>query len=474
MPHDWTSIAHFLGPMLERVDPAEPRLQALVVTPDAEGAAAVGAAAVRLTSDRAIEVVAATGANRAGRLLRMRPAHVLVGAPATLVELVRSATVKLEQVRVVALAWVDELLAAGSGAALENVMAEVPKDSPRAVVTSSLTPAVEELIERYARRARRVTATSDLDQPTALEYVSVSPYTRLAALRRLLDELDPQSALVFVRDGTDEGAVVELLRSLGYGGPSAPVRVGKVAEPGTEVVILFDLPASREELREVVGPEARRVIALAQPRQLTSLRVLSAQGQVKPLTLLGPAGRARDREAAVRAELRTVLSTGEFGRDLLTLEPLLEEYDGIEIAAAALRLLERERERPLRSAPAAEKSPAPSATVRLFINVGSRDNVRPGDLVGAITNQSGITSADIGKIDVRESHSIVEVAAAAAATVVERLTGTMIRGRRAVARVDSERPARAPRGPAERGPKSFRREGGDKPPRSATRRRDRE
>ena len=46
---------------------------------------------------------------------------------------------------------------------------------------------------------------------------------------------------------------------------------------------------------------------------------------------------------------------------------------------------------------------------RLFISVGSRDNVRPGDLVGAIANQAGVTSASIGKVDVRESHSVVEV-----------------------------------------------------------------
>src|SRR4030095_12943469 len=131
--------------------------------------------------------------------------------------------------------------------------------------------------------------------------------------------------------------------------------------------------------------------------------------------------------------------------------------------------------------------------VRLFVNVGSRDNVRPGDLVGAITSQTGITSADIGKIDVRESNSIVEVASKKATNVVEKLTGTSIRGRRAVARVDTERPSReggretgsrgagsrnagsrgpGGRGPGDRGADRFRRR--DEPSRSPARRRDRE
>jgi ATP-dependent RNA helicase DeaD len=247
--------------------------------------------------------------------------------------------------------------------------------------------------------------------------------------------------------------------------------------------VLYDLPASREELREAVGAEPRRVVALVQPRQLASLRVLAAQGVVRTLTLPEAADAARDRDAAMRAELRTVLATGEFGRELLALEPLLEEYDGIEIAASTLRLLERERS--TRVAPTAEPKPSGGAMVRVFVNVGSRDNVRPGDLVGAITNQTGITSADIGKIDVRESHSFVEVASTAAPSVVEKLTGTSIRGRRAVARVDVERAPRAggrkpPEGNrergggrgADRGGDRFRR--GDQPSRSPSRRRDRE
>jgi ATP-dependent RNA helicase DeaD len=73
---------------------------------------------------------------------------------------------------------------------------------------------------------------------------------------------------------------------------------------------------------------------------------------------------------------------------------------------------------------------------RLFINVGAMDNARPGDLVGAITNEARITSAQIGKIDIRENHSLVEVAADVAEGVVAKLTGSTVRGRRVVARVD--------------------------------------
>lgn len=474
MPHDWASIAHFLGPALDRVDDASGDVQLIVITSDAELAAAVGAAAVRLIGDRSIDVLAATTAGRAARLLRQKPAQVIAGPAEVLVELLRGSALKLEGLRAVTIAWADELIGPRHATALETLMAELPREAPRNIVAAEVTPAVEELIERYARRARRVVAApNEADQPARIEYVSTSALSRLSALRRLLDELNPTSALVFAREDS-EAPIRDLLRSLGYRAPDAAVRVGRVADPAADVVILFDLPASREELRESMGVGTARVVALAQPRQITSLRVLSGGGAVSPITLSDATQRARGQDAGTRAELREVLESGQVGRELLALEPLLDDFDGIEIAAAALQLLERERN--VHAANVAGTAGAGGSAVarggaaggtpsgdmtRLFVNVGSRDNVRPGDLMGAIANQAGISSAEVGKIDLRESHAVVEVSSAVADKVIETLTGTMIRGRRAIARRDEERSAR---GGGDRGERGGAR-GGDRPPR---------
>jgi ATP-dependent RNA helicase DeaD len=459
MPHDWASIAQFLGPMLDRVDDQNRDVQLLLVSSDVELAAALAAAAVKLTEGRNVGVIAATSARRASRLIRLRPTQVIAATPDSIAELLKGAALKLDSVRAVGIAWLDELVAQDATAALENLMTEVPKDAGRTVVTAVISPPVEELLERYARRARRVVApTSTTDLPMPIEFVTTSAESRLGTLRRTLDSIDPASAVVFVRDRDSDVRVRDLLRSLGYGADDAPIRAGLTAAPGTELVVLFDVPASREELREA-GSAAKRVIALIQPRQLTSLRSLAAGGTVKPFTLADSSERARDRDARLRAELRNLLEEGHFGRELIALEPLLEDFDGIEIAAAALQLAERERARSsANSSPAAPSAVPPrersaGPMVRLFVNVGARDSARPGDLVGAITNQGGITSDDVGKIEVRESHSIVEVSPGVADGVIERVTGTTIRGRRAIVRRDEQRAPRdadRPRG-ADRG-----------------------
>ena len=64
----------------------------------------------------------------------------------------------------------------------------------------------------------------------------------------------------------------------------------------------------------------------------------------------------------------------------------------------------------------------------LAFNIGRNNGVRPGDLVGAITNESGITSRELGAINITPSASMVEVAGPVAATVVKAMKGKTIRG----------------------------------------------
>jgi ATP-dependent RNA helicase DeaD len=294
-------------------------------------------------------------------------------------------------------------------------------------------------------------------------------------LRRLLDELDPARAAVWVRSAESADEARRALADLGYRGSDTSVRVvhnGELGDAG--LVVLYDVPAGRAELRTTLDTAAAvpQIVALAQPRQMPLVRALAGTGSVTPISLSGPGTEARRREDGVRAELRTALESGLAVRELLTLEPLLESFDGVEIAAAALRLLEQERAKkgkrskaaaapeemevtaifpPLAapySRPAATRGPreergAPAgAGTRLFLTVGERDGIKPGDLVGAIAATAGISGENIGKIELRDTHSLVEIVGVDAAMVAEKITGANIKGRRVVARLERDRPPR--------------------------------
>jgi hypothetical protein len=108
---------------------------------------------------------------------------------------------------------------------------------------------------------------------------------------------------------------------------------------------------------------------------------------------------------------------------------------------------------------------------RLFLAVGKRDQVRVGDIVGAIANEAGIDGDRIGAVELFESHATVELSAEDAARAVSALSAATLRGRKLSARIDersgSDRGGDrggdrgAPRG--EKRPRTF------GPPRSAPR-----
>jgi ATP-dependent RNA helicase DeaD len=475
MPLDWSAAERVLATLVDRLDPARADTQLLVVTADAESAAAAADALVQTAGERPIRVIAASASPRAGRLLKESSAHVVAGAPAELVALLQSSALKPESVRGVVFAWLEPILETPDAAPLETLLGELPKEGARVVLTAELTPPLEALIERYARRARRVAeATADAigaAAPINVEYVATSGTALTTTLRRLLDALDLPRAVLYARSESARSDARRVARALGY--PPDAMRVSADGdEPSADPLVLVQLPASRDELRALVGASARRVYALVQPSQLASLRALLGGGTVTPVALLEATERARGRDAALRASLRDVLASGDVRREVLALEPLLAEFDGIEIAAAALRMLEQQR--PARPASAAAAATQPMQ--RLFVNLGEKDGVRAQELIAAITAESGIPGSQIGKVEVRDTHSLVEVAASVAELVAGKITGSVVRGRRVQARLDTpkaDRPARS--GPPERGDRPARSFGdrGDRPARQSYDRGDR-
>ena len=485
LPHTTESIAEFLTPALTRVDPAAGGTQVVVVTRDAETALAISETMLRLSGPGGIEVVPVTSAARAGRIFKSRPVLAVAGTATELGALVRASLLKLDTVRTVVLAWVDDILDDGpqSVAALEALLGELG-EAGRVLVTRKLTPAVEDLVERYARRSRRV-APAETEVPQTPEnyelpiirYVTVANNARASALRRLLDDLDPPSAAIVARDEGAAADAARTVRTLGYHEDDTTIRVTRSDfKEATHTVIFYQPPVTPAELQRIAQAKPVQLVVLAQPGEVPWLREL-AGGRLAPMNLHGPERRARDREEAVRDELRAVLARGVPSRETISLEPLLEEVDAVELSAAALHLLERERAQrraaEANQPPVARARPSDSdrpnaaaggaGMIRLFMTVGTRDGVKTGDLMGMIAGEGGIPGDRVGKIDLRESHALVEVAEGDAASVIARVNGTMIRGRRVVVRGERDKEERE----RSAGPRGDRPDRGGRPDRGA-------
>ncbi len=355
LPRTTDALARVITPALERMDVTQSSLQLMVVTPDAETAVIVGDVVSQFAGAQGIEVLPVTSANRAARMLAERPVHAVAGPAIELQTLIQRSAIKLDDLRTIVLAWVDDEMAEtpAAFAALESLFGELPKTATRVMIARRATPNAEKIVDAHLRTARRMTPpeaeAGSVPQisPAApsVHYVSVSSASRPAALRRLLDELDPPSAAIVVRDTASEADAVQTVRSLGYRRTDDPIKIARYdAIPPSHTVILYDAPVMPSEIASATAIGPVQIVALATPRDMIALHELAES--LLPLTLEGPGSAARSRDSRLREELAIILSQGVATREMLALEPLLDRYDGIEIAAAAVRLLDVERTRP--------------------------------------------------------------------------------------------------------------------------------
>jgi len=357
-----------------------------------------------------LRVHAVTGLARSARRLKEHPPQVLAGAVKDLAALVERAALKVDQVAALVLAWPEALVAGEHAAALDTLLGEAHE--ARRLVLSWNPALLADLLERHARRPL-VVGTLPVDENGAslapvgrVRYCVAAPGRRPVIVRDVLDGLDARAP--FVWDG------------------------GPMPEPEArpDAVVCTALP-SREELAALV--RLGEPVVFVDAAQLPYLRSIAT---LTPFVLPGAADRARDRAEELRERVARVLQSGGVDAELALLDPLFERFDPAEVAGALLAL---QRETGSGKRETIASGVGDTARVKVFVGVGKKDRASAKDLVGALIREAGVPKDDIGRIDVRDSFSLVEVAAGAADRAVRGLTGTTIRGRRVIARLERER-----------------------------------
>ncbi|HET9983049.1 MAG TPA: DEAD/DEAH box helicase [Longimicrobiales bacterium] len=437
------------------------RLLALVLAPTEDAASRLAEALAPFALAEGLRVAAqAPGwAPAAG-------ADIVVSTPARALEGVQTSALKLDGLEALVVMGASSLFALGGAEALDTLTASVPREAQRVLVALPLTREVEDYAERHVRKALRIpprAAEEGAGPETtgSVAYLVVGEEEKLPAAARIIAE--STDTVVFSR--TDERAadIAEALANRGF-------RIGALGEPETDVVVAaatappeemagarplsVDVPFDAAQLR---GRHAERGgVVLVLPRELPHLQRIAREAALAVLPRRGAAPAAGALEA-FRRRVAQAAREEDLAAQLLVLDPLFDEFSPAEVAAAASALLRKRaaaaEPRAAEPARAARTPAAPPAYVRLFISVGQRDNVRAGDLVGAIAGEAGLSGDQIGRIDVRDTFSIVEVPGEAGDRVIRALNGTTLRGRSV--RVDYDRKRTGGAGPREGG-----REGG--------------
>jgi ATP-dependent RNA helicase DeaD len=96
------------------------------------------------------------------------------------------------------------------------------------------------------------------------------------------------------------------------------------------------------------------------------------------------------------------------------------------------------------SAVAAPPVPDIPATAKIYVGIGKKDGATVNDLVAVLTKDIRVDRGKIGRVELRDAYSLVELPAQEAERVASALTGVTIRRKRITARVDRG-PTKPPR-----------------------------
>jgi ATP-dependent RNA helicase DeaD len=409
---------------------------ALLLCPEAE-LEEWGFLAVTLLGGADLRLEVARGATRAARRVHGETIDLLVASPRAVAPLTARGTLKGERLGAVVLAgperWLDPDL-------LVSLMPDIPHDRQR-IILGSAPDRVANLVERYARKALVLGPSAEV--PKALgpvRTVAVAWNRRVPALGELLEVLDPASLTVWTADRARHAAIAAALSP-----PEESIRLVTEDAPRAEVIVAFDVPDA-QRLGQLL--QAGEVVLLMPPGTESYIEHIAAPR--RPLRLTGPLDAAADSAAQRRNAIARGIDGGRLEPALLTLAPLFERYDATAVAAAVYDLWVEAGRPPAEPVPAGATPATVPATAKVFVGVGKSDGATPNDLVAVLTKEVRVAREKIGRIELRDAYSLVELPAQEAERIATALNGVTIRRKRVVARIDRGRVRPAARAPGRR------------------------
>lgn len=210
----------FALPLVERVDAGERALQALVLVPTRELAQQVADVLQRLARPAGLRVALVFGGRAIGPqqdALRAG-AHIVVGTPGRIIDLLSRGSMRLDRVRYLVLDEADEMLDRGFGPDVERILAATPTQRQTALFSATTPDWVHRVAARYLREPVAVQVAPDEGDAPDIEHVVYEVWRedKFAVLRRLLDEPARGATLVFGRTKHGVRSLGAKLSRLGY------------------------------------------------------------------------------------------------------------------------------------------------------------------------------------------------------------------------------------------------------------------
>lgn len=466
--------AAFGIPILEKIDPKLKKLQAIVLCPTRELAIQVADEIRNLSRYmHGIKVLPIYGGQDIVKQIRSLKSgtQIIIGTPGRVMDHMRRKTMKLDFVHTVVLDEADEMLNMGFREDIEFVLSGVPEERQTVLFSATMPKPIMEITKKFQNNAKVIKVTKkELTVPNIEQYYyDVKPKKKEEVLSRLLDIYSPRLSVVFCNTKKQVDLLVNALLGRGYFAAGLHgdmkqeqrdrvmqgFRTGKteilvatdVAARGIDVdeveaVFNYDLPQDDEYYVHRIGRTGRagregRAFSFVSGKEVYKLKEIQRYCKTKIYAQKVPSLNdvANTKMENILDDVERVIEQEDLDMMINAIEERVNnsEFTAMDMAAAFLKICcgmtEDNKNTEENDWEFGDTGAGEDGMVRLFINIGKKQRVRPGDILGAIAGESGMDGKLIGTIDMYDKYTFVEVPREYAREVLNAMKNVKIKGK---------------------------------------------
>ena len=469
--------AAFGIPLLERINPEDRRLQALILCPTRELAIQVSEEFRKLLkykdNIRVLPIYGGQPIDRQIAALR-KGTQVVIGTPGRVMDHMRRRTIKAETVQMMVLDEADEMLDMGFREDIETILVKIPEEHQTLLFSATLSPEILDITKRFQKNPEFIKIVrKELPVPNLEQYYfDVKEKTKLDALCRIIDVYDPKLAMVFCNTKKRVDDLVEMLQGRGYfaeglHGDLKQAQRDKVMQKfrnGTieilvatdvaargidvddiDVVFNYDVPQDEEYYVHRIGRTGRagkagKAFTFCVGKEIYKLRDIMRYTKTKiQQQKLPTLSDVEEMKTNIYLEkIKGIIEEGHLTKYIHLVDRLMEEdYTSIDIAAALLKdhlsdvnADDIDALDDINLGGTELYGGEGEKMVRLFINAGKKSKIRAKDIVGAIANEAGIPGKTLGEIAIFDEYTFVDVPNEFVRDILHGMKHAKIKGKR--------------------------------------------
>ncbi|RCX18341.1 ATP-dependent RNA helicase DeaD [Anaerobacterium chartisolvens] len=210
----------FLLPIIQRINTAEPLIQALIITPTRELAIQITAEVKKLILETEIKILAAYGGQDVESQIRKLKGsiQIVIGTPGRLLDHLRRGSVDFKKLKILVLDEADQMLDMGFSKDIEMIIRQTSKAHQTMLFSATMSRGVRVLAAQYLKSPAQVHIQSKNITLDGIKQLVIKTTDRAKqdALVKIIEEENPFMAIIFCRTKRRASNLNQALQNRGY------------------------------------------------------------------------------------------------------------------------------------------------------------------------------------------------------------------------------------------------------------------